>query len=76
MIYDKFKKVYASEFLYDENGEACWPKIAINHTQKTQYIFRIQKGMFDLVDGGDVNERVQKRHVEMQKYDLYWGRND
>lgn len=72
VIYDKFKEVYASEFLYDENGEACWPKIAINHTQKTQYIFRIQKGMFDLVDGGDVNERVQKRHVECRNM-IYIG---
>ena len=30
-----FKKIYASEFYYDEHGHAVWPKIAINYTNKT-----------------------------------------
>ena len=39
-----FKKVYACEFLYDESGVAIWPKLAVNYTNKTQYLFRINKG--------------------------------
>ena len=44
-IVDEFKQIYGCEFLYDENGEACWPKMAINFTQKTQFFFRIAKGV-------------------------------
>lgn len=72
VIYDKFKEVFACEYLYDLNGEACWPKIAINHTQKTQFVFRIQKGKFDLTDGASVNERVDKKHVEYRNM-IYIG---
>ena len=72
VIYDKFKEVFACEYLYDTNGEACWPKIAINHTQKTQFVFRIQKGKLDLTDGVSVNERVDKKHVEYRNM-IYIG---
>ncbi len=42
-IADKFKKVYACRFFYDENGVAKWPAVVVNYTTKTQYIFRINK---------------------------------
>jgi phosphoserine phosphatase len=39
-----FRKVYASKYIYD--GEiAAWPGVAINYTNKTQYLFRINKGI-------------------------------
>lgn len=72
IIYDKFKEVYANEFLFDENGEAYWPKMAINHTQKTQFLFRIQKGIFDLADGTSFNSKVDKKHVEARNM-IYIG---
>ena len=55
-IYKKFKKVYACEFLYDENKVPVWVKNVVNFTSKTQFIFRINKGEFDISDEKGVNE--------------------
>ena len=49
-IADKFKKIYASAFYYDEDGVAVWPAQAINYTNKTQFLFRIEKGALDIND--------------------------
>jgi len=57
-IYDKFKAIYACEFHYDENGMADWPKNAVNYTNETQYLFRINKGVFNLDDHRYVNKYV------------------
>ena len=54
-IADKFKRIYASRFHYDENGLADWPSVSINYTNKTQFLFRISKGVLDVNDFG-VNE--------------------
>ena len=40
-----FKKIYACEFMYDYNGSIQWPKFAVNYTAKTQFLFRINKGV-------------------------------
>ncbi len=50
-----FKKIYASSFFYDEKGVAVWPAQVINYTNKTQFLFRIEKGVLDINDDG-VNE--------------------
>lgn len=50
-----FKKVYACEFLYDENGVAVWPKTAVNYTNKTQFVFRINKGVLDVYEDKKLN---------------------
>lgn len=50
-----FKKIFACRYVYDENGEALWPAHAINYTLKTQYIYRISKGILDLTDDEGVN---------------------
>ena len=50
-----FSGIYASSFLYDESGVAVWPAQAVNYTNKTQFLFRIEKGMLDVNDPG-VNE--------------------
>lgn len=47
-----FEKIYASSFLYDEDGVAVWPSQAINYTNKTQFLFRIEKGILDMNDSG------------------------
>lgn len=54
----KFKEIYASEFLYDENGIAVWPKLAVNYTAKTQFLFRINKGVLDISQNNKLNEYV------------------
>jgi len=54
-IYKKFREVFACEFFYDENGVACWPKNVVNYTTKTQFLFRINKGVLDLSDDAGPN---------------------
>ena len=55
-IYDCFTNVYGCEFYY-ENEVPVWPKLAINYTQKTQFFFRIAKGVTDVRDDNAVNEK-------------------
>lgn len=50
-----FSKIYASSFYYDERGIAVWPAQVVNYTNKTQFLFRIVKGVLDVNDNG-VNE--------------------
>lgn len=47
-IAEYFKKIYACEFLYGEDGSILWPKLAINYTAKTQFLFRINKGVLEV----------------------------
>ena len=60
-IASKFAQVYASKFMFDENGVAAWPALAVNYTTKTQYLFRINKGAHDLSDNSKINEFREKR---------------
>ena len=39
-----FRQVFASKFIYVD-GVAAWPGVGINYTTKTQYLFRINKGI-------------------------------
>ncbi len=57
-IYRKFKEVYACEYMYDENDIACWPKNVVNYTTKTQFLFRINKGVSDLSDDRSLNDFI------------------
>ena len=43
-----FKKIYACEFMCDYNGSIQWPKFAVNYTAKTQFLFRINKGVLTI----------------------------
>lgn len=49
-IADKFKRIYASSFLYSIDKIALWPSTSINFTNKTQLIYRINKGTFEIYD--------------------------
>ena len=49
-----FKKIYACEFLY-KDGQAYWPKMAVNYTSKTQFVYRINKGVLDINNDADLN---------------------
>lgn len=51
-----FKKIYACSFIYDNNGGAEWPAVAVNYTTKTQFIFRINKGIEDDADNKAINK--------------------
>ena len=54
-IADSFKEIYASEFYYDEQGRPAWPKLAVNFTAKTQFVYRINKGVLDVSDDQTLN---------------------
>lgn len=56
----KFKAIFASSFMYDANGVANWPALAINYTTKTQYLFRINKGNLKVYDNSKINTFVPK----------------
>ena len=47
-----FEKIYASSFMFDDKGVPIWPAQAINYTNKTQFLFRIEKGILDVNDFG------------------------
>lgn len=47
-----FEKIYASSFYYDDYGVALWPAQVINYTNKTQFLFRISKGVLNINDQG------------------------
>lgn len=54
-ISGEFKEIYASEFYYDETGKPVWPKLAVNFTAKTQFVYRINKGVLDVSNDRDLN---------------------
>lgn len=54
----KFERIFASSFMYDHHGVAEWPALALNYTTKTQYLFRINKGVLNVHDHNEVNKFV------------------
>lgn len=65
-IADKFKRIYASSYYYTPDGVAEWPAQAVNYTNKTQFIFRIAKGIFEEYD-----DRVNDSMPENKLYIPY-----
>lgn len=59
-----FEKIYASSFMFDKKGVAVWPAQAINYTNKTQFLFRIQKGVLDVNDKG-VNDHFSPEDIRV-----------
>lgn len=56
----RFERIYASAYLYDPNEVAITPALAINYTNKTQYLFRINKWKLDVADHRGVNAPMAK----------------
>jgi phosphoserine phosphatase len=57
-IGEEFAAIFASEFKYDANDVPEWAAAAVNYTNKTQFLFRINKGALDLSDHTEVNKYI------------------
>lgn len=76
-IYKKFEHVFASGYKYDHHGIAEYPALAINYTTKTQYLFRINKGIKNSWENSKINEYIpdNKRAIPF-KHMIYIGDGD
>lgn len=76
-IAHEFKHIFACTFLYNENGEAEWPGIAVDYTAKTQFLFKINKGIFSARDNILVNESMseEQKRVPFTRM-IYFGDGD
>ena len=73
-----FTRIFGCRYHYDpKSGNAKWPAVAINYTTKTQYIFRINKGVLNCYDNSAVNEFVElsQRPVPFERM-IYLGDGD
>ena len=51
-VASSFERIYASSFYYNNRDVAEWPAQVVNYTNKTQFLFRIEKGTLDINDSG------------------------
>ena len=54
-IAKEFHEIFAASYCYDGEGRPLWPSSAVNYTNKTQFIFRINKGILDVTNDVDLN---------------------
>lgn len=73
-IYDRFHNVFASEYWFDAY-DLPYPKRVITDTGKTQYLFRINKGVENL--GDSINEHMPEtaRPIPFSNM-IYFGDGD
>lgn len=76
-IASKFKHIFAGSFIYNSEGEAEWPGVAVDYTAKTQFLFKINKGIFSARDNKLVNDSVaeDKKRVPFTHM-VYFGDGD
>ena len=73
-IAKEFENIYACSFLYNVDGIAYWPAVAVDYTTKTQFLFKINKGIREVSDNKRINEFVAKedRPVPFERM-IYFG---
>lgn len=73
-IAGKFKAIFASCYYYNEEGDAIWPASAINYTNKTQFLYKINKGIFSISDSVLINESMpdEDKRVKFRNM-IYFG---
>lgn len=73
-IAHEFEQIYACSFLYNASGVAEWPAVAVDFTTKTQFIFKINKGIKEVSDSVRINQYVKEddRPVPFKRM-IYFG---
>ena len=73
-IAKSFTEIFASSFIYDRHGNAVWPAQVVNYTNKTQFLFRINKGCLDIADDRRINKRIpeSEKHIPFSRM-IYIG---
>ena len=73
-IAKEFEQIYACTYLYDAQGDACWPAVVVDYTKKTQFLFKINKGIREVSDRVRINEFVpsEERPVPFERM-IYFG---
>ncbi len=73
-IVQNFDAIYASSYLYNSDGQPYWPAVAVDYTTKTQFLFKINKGIKSVSDTHKINEYVphEKRPIPFSKM-IYIG---
>ena len=67
-IAHEFKEIWASDFAYDEAGRIRFPRKIISFTDKTRYIFHVQKGIIGQSYVGkpfEVNRKVDAARLRI-----------
>ena len=71
-----FEQIYASSFYFNRRGVAKWPAQVVNYTNKTQFLFRIEKGILDINDPG-VNDSFSPDEIRIPfRNMIYIGDSD
>ena len=73
-IAEVFERIYACSYLYDSQGDACWPAVVVDYTKKTQFLYKINKGIREVSDHVRINEFVpsDQRPVPFERM-IYFG---
>ncbi|HOA10986.1 MAG TPA: HAD family hydrolase [Bacilli bacterium] len=59
-----FKAIFGCEFYFDPQTKLpVWPKLAINYTAKTQFYFRITKGILDVSEDNALNRKLVDHRI-------------
>ncbi len=58
VIAQHFREIYACAFHYNEAGVADWPAVTVNYTTKTQFLFRINKGILLMSEDVELNKFI------------------
>ncbi len=77
VIAKEFKQIFACSYLYEVDGKAIWPAVSVNFTNKTQFIFKINKGINSIYESRRINEFVpeEERVVPFSNM-IYFGDGD
>lgn len=76
-IAGKFKHIYACKYHYENDGSVGGVSQAINYTTKTQFLFRINKGIENSWDNESLNKFVEMKERSVPfEHMIYFGDGD